>query len=108
MASQITLSFETTQGTVTEISPDLTGIQPGQDLTHEERILDWMWYAYPQMSEPDPETGETTPLPRTTANMAKAVREALIPTWTGIKNNTLNWERKEAAQAARDGIPDLE
>jgi hypothetical protein len=70
------------------------------------RFIDWMWYAYPQIDNTDPEN--PVPKPRTPANEADAFRDWATAQWQGTKANVLRWERLEAAQEAAGDVPPID
>jgi hypothetical protein len=95
LSAEISWSVETSAGTVTQTSPTLSDPQM-------DRFINWVLYAYPQVD------GNGDPLPVTNAVKAAAVRDWMTAQWHGTKTNVLRWEKQEAAQAARDGVADLE
>lgn len=68
----------------------------------EARFSDWLWAKHPPLD------GNGDPLPDTPANRAQAFRNwsdnTMLIAWQNVKN----WEEAVAAEAARDGVPDME
>ena len=91
---ELNMNFVATAGTVSATKTFNASI--------EQRYLDWLWYAYPQL-----EADGETPKPRTPANEAQAWRDWFNKTITGTWNNVKRWEQREAAQAASDAIADM-
>ena len=91
-------AIESAAGTVAKDGPVISD-------TNMDRFIDWIWYAYPQIDNSDPDN--PVPKPRTPANEAQAFRDWADSQWLGTKANVIRWEKLEAAQAASDGVPDL-
>ena len=71
-----------------------------------QRLIDYMWEAYPQYENPeDPSEGTKTKNP---ANMAAAFRDHCSALWRGIKSNAKRHEKVTAAKNAADAVPDIE
>lgn len=92
--SQLSIEIQASAGTVERIKT--FGAET------EQRFIDWVWYAYPQVDE----NGD--PLPDNAANRAAAFREWADGIVAGTWSNVKRWEMQEAAQQASDAVTDLE
>jgi hypothetical protein len=95
--AQFSIEFQGTGGTVTRAR--------SFDAAVEQRFLDWIWAAYPQIDNSDPEN--PVPADRTPANEAAAYREFVDGFVRGTWANVKRYEQTEAAKAASDAVGDL-
>ena len=86
-----TLSYIADAGTVTQDSK-IYSEENGQ------RFLDWIWVAYPQIDNSDP--NNPVPKPRTQANEVQAFRDFADGFYSGTKANVLRVEDKALKDAA--------
>jgi len=93
--ANISISVTTSAGTVTYDSPNLSDAAM-------DRLINFCLYAYPQEDE------DGNPLPVTNAVKAAAIRDWGAGIFNGTKDNVLNFERNEAAQAAREAVAGIE
>lgn len=94
--ANFTWTVVTSNGTISQDGPTISD-------TNMQRFLDFVWEVYPQY-EADGETRKA----KTNANLAASVRDWMTAQWNGTKAAVLQFEKAEAAKAAREGISDLE
>lgn len=95
MANIATFTIETDAGTVSLSTPELGAAKMA-------RLTDWIWEAYPQMTDDDPPVLK----PKNNANVAAAIRDWMRGNWQGTKNNVIRFEKVAASTAAADAIVD--
>ena len=87
--------ISTSQGSASEAGPAVPDAQM-------DRFLNYVWHNFP------PADQDGNPLPRTAANEVKAWRLWAGQHWNQIKQQVIEWERTQAAKAAKNAVGEIE
>lgn len=93
--AKINITVSNSVGSVSFDSPTLTD-------ANMARLIEYAWARFPQLDV------DGNPLPRTPANEAAAIRDWARNKYRGFVTEVMEWEKIEAAKAAKDAVGDLE